>query len=231
MRPSRIHDMPDEDRPREKLAAKGPRALTDAELLAIFLRVGIQGMNAVELGAQLLKAHGSLGGLARCSVAELASTKGIGMAKAAQLSAAFEVGSRLATERLSQRPLDSPELVYDLLGPEMRALRQESLRVVLLDTRHRLIRCVEITLGTLNESLAHPREILRAALIHSASSFILVHNHPSGDPTPSAADREITRRIDRVSRDLGIPLQDHIIIGAPSENGDPYFSFKEFGLL
>jgi len=231
MRTSRIQDLPDQDRPREKLAKRGARALSDAELLAIFLRVGIQGTNAVELGAQLLEKHGSLAGLARCSVQELAATKGVGMAKGAQLAAAFELGSRLAMEKIIHRPMDKPEQVHELLAPEMRTLRHETLRVVLLDTRHHLIQTVEITKGTLNESLAHPREIFRAALVHSANSFILVHNHPSGDPTPSRADRDLTKRIDRASRDIGIPLVDHIIIGAPSEDRDPYFSFREFGLL
>ena len=227
----RIQDLPEDERPREKLANRGAQALTDAELIAIFLRVGIRGINAVELARQLLETHGSLAGLARCSVGELAASKGVGPAKGAQLAAAFEIGNRLALETASSIELDSPERIYHFLAPEMRNLRQESLRVVLLNTRNRLIKAVEITKGTLNESLAHPREILREALIHSAYSFILVHNHPSGDPSPSGADRELTRRLKRAGAEIGIELLDHVIIGAPDDSRDPYFSFREMGLL
>lgn len=228
---TRIQDLPDDERPREKLAQRGAKALTDAELIAIFLRVGVQGVNAIELGRQLLKRHGSLAGLARCSVKELAGIKGVGPAKGAQLAAAFELGNRLALESATAVQLDSPERVYHFLGAEMRALRQESLRVVLLNTRGRLIKVVEVTKGSLNESLAPPREILRETLIHSAYSFILVHNHPSGDPSPSKADREVTRRISRASAELGVEFLDHIIIGAPSDDTEPYFSFREMGMM
>ncbi len=228
---SRIRDLPDEDRPREKLAKRGPAALTDSELLAIFLRVGIRGMNAVDLARSLLERHGSLAQLSRCTVMELAATKGVGLAKGAQLAAAFELGNRLAGERVKTLVMDEPQKVYDLLGAEMRALRQESLRVVLLDTRGNLIRVVEVTRGTKNESLAHPGEILRVVLIEAAHSFILVHNHPSGDPNPSAADRSLTQRLTRASQELGINFSDHIIIGAPNERGEPYFSFREYNLL
>jgi len=227
----RIQDMPDDDRPREKLARKGAGALSDAELIAIFLRVGIQGMNAVELARSLLMEHGSLAGISRCGVEELARTKGLGPAKGAQLAAAFEVGKRLAREGLAREKLDSPELIYDLLSQEMQMLRQESLRVVLLNTKHHLIRVEEITKGTLNESLAHPREILRAALLYSAYGFILVHNHPSGDPTPSTADLELTRKIVRASELMQIKFHDHVIIGTPEMGREPYFSFREKGLM
>ncbi len=228
---SRIRDLPDEDRPREKLAKRGASALTDAELLAIFLRVGIPGMNAVELARGLIEKHGSLAGLARCSVKELAGTKGVGLAKGAQMAAAFELGNRLAVERIRTVKMDEPQKVYDLLGAEMRSLRQESLRVVLLDTRGNLIRVAEITKGTKNESLAHPGEILRVVLIESAHSFILVHNHPSGDPSPSEADRSMTRRLIRACQEMGVTLADHIIIGAPNDHSEPYFSFREYSLI
>lgn len=227
----RIQDLPDDERPREKLASRGAKSLTDAELIAIFLRVGVQGVNAIELARQLLAKHGSLAGLSRCSVAELAGIRGVGPAKGAQLAAAFELGARLALETIAAVELDTPERIYQLLGAEMRALRQESLRVVLLNTRHRLIRTTEITRGTLTEALAHPREILREALIHSAWGFVLVHNHPSGDPSPSAADRDLTRWISRASREMGIELVDHVIIGGPEAGAEPYFSFREMGML
>lgn len=227
----RIHDLPPEERPREKLLRQGPAALSDPELLAIFLRVGTAGQSAIDLAREILQRCGSLVGLSRSGFAELASVKGIGQAKAAQLAAAVELGSRLARERLKGQPMNEPALVYELLGPEMRALRQESLRVLLLDTRHHLLGVQEISKGTLDESVAHPREILRACIIHSAFGFILVHNHPSGQCSPSQADRELTRRIQRASAEIGIHFVDHVILGGPQESQDPYFSFREFGLL
>lgn len=227
----RIRDLPAEERPREKLLRNGPSSLSDPELLAIFLRVGTAGRSAIDLAREILQRFDSLVGLSRAGFAELARVKGIGLAKAAQLAAAAELGNRLARERLKSQPMNEPALVYDLLGPEMRALRQECLRVILLDTRHHLMRVQEITRGTLDESLAHPREILRECIVHSAYGFILVHNHPSGQSTPSQADREMTRRIQRASAEIGIHLVDHIIIGGPQEAQDPYFSFREFGLL
>jgi len=228
---SRIQDLPPDERPREKLLRHGASALSDAELLAIFLRVGTAGRNAIELARTILEEHGSLVGLTRCEATELARTPGIGQAKAAHLAAAAELGRRLARERLRSRPMNEPALVYDLLGPEMRALRQESLRVVLLDTRYHLLRVEEITKGTLDESLAHPREILRSCILNSAFAFILVHNHPSGQVSPSQADREMTRRLHRAGEEVGIQLVDHVIIGGPAGSQDPYFSFREFGLL
>ena len=228
----RIQDLPSEERPREKLLHRGAASLSDAELLAIFLRVGTAGQSAIDLAREILKRFdGSLVGLSRVGFPELSRTKGIGQAKAAQLAAAVELGNRLARERLRGQPMNEPAMVYDLLGPEMRALRQECLRVLLLDTRHHLFRVEEITKGTLDESLGHPREILRACIVHSAFGFILVHNHPSGQSSPSQADREMTRRIQRASAEVGIHLVDHIIIGGPHEAKDPYFSFGELGRL
>jgi len=230
--PLTIQELPPEERPREKLAEKGPEALSDSELIAILLRTGLPGANAVEIARQLLERFGSLGGLARCSVKEIAGIKGIGQAKAVQLAAAFGIGVRLARETISREPLDTPEQVYDLLGPEMRRLRQESLRVLLLDTRHRLLRVEEISLGSANESIAHPREIFRPALIHSAFAIIVAHNHPSGDPTPSSADIRLTRRLKEAAELLMIKLLDHVIIGAPGNDGSPGFaSFRKLGLL
>jgi DNA repair protein RadC len=164
-------------------------------------------------------------------VKELAKEKGIGPTKAIQLAAAFALGARLARETISQQKLDNPALIYEMLGPEMRALSRESLRVLLLDTKHHLLRVEEISLGSLNESIAHPREIFRPAIAHSAYAVVLVHNHPSGDPTPSQADRQLTVRLIEGARLLQIRLIDHIIIGAPREGLPPYFSFREHGLI
>jgi DNA repair protein RadC len=228
---TRIRELPQDDRPREKLANLGGAALTDSELIAILLRTGMKGVNVIELARQLVVKFGSLSALQRASVKELAEMKGISLAKATQLAAAFELGNRLARERITRTQMDRPELVYDLLGQEMRALQRESLRVLLLDTRLHLQRTEEVSLGSLNESIAHPREIFRPALIHSAFAVVLVHNHPSGDPSPSDADHRLTRRLAEGARLLQITLLDHIIIGAPAEGRLPYFSFREAGVL
>jgi DNA repair protein RadC len=228
---TRIRELPRDERPREKLARHGGASLADSELLAILLRTGMRGLNVIELSRQLLARFGSLSALQRASVNELAAVKGISLAKATQLAAAFELGNRLARERIARSQMDRPELVYDLLGQEMRALQRESLRVLLLDTRLHLLRIEEISLGSLNESIAHPREIFRPVFIHAAFAIVLVHNHPSGDPSPSDADHRLTRRLAEAARIMQITLLDHIIIGAPAEGRRPYFSFREAGIV
>jgi DNA repair protein RadC len=227
----KIREMPKDDRPREKLATRGASALNDAELIAILLRTGVKGANAIEVACQLIEEYGSLGALSRCTVQELAKIKGIGFAKGAQLASAFGLGQRLAREIHSRRKIETPEQVYDLLGAEMRALHKESLRIVLLDTRYNLIRTEDVSLGSVNESIAHPRDVFRPALIHSAYAVVVVHNHPSGDPSPSQADHGLTRRLREAAELLQIKLLDHVIIGAPAEGRLPYFSFKETGVL
>jgi DNA repair protein RadC len=227
----KIRELPQEERPREKLLARGAEALTNAELIAILLRTGLPGANAVEVARQLLDRYKSLGGLSRCSVKELAKIPGIGETKALELVAAFSLGQRLARETLSKQKLDAPELVYELLAPEMRQLRKESLRAVLLDTRYHLIRTELISTGSINESIAHPRDVFRPALIYSAYAVIVVHNHPSGDPSPSQTDHNLTRRLAEAAELLQIKLLDHIIIGAPTDRQAGYFSFKEAGVL
>jgi DNA repair protein RadC len=227
----KIREMPKEDRPREKLATRGASALNDAELIAILLRTGVKGANAIEVARQLIEEYGSLGALSRCTVRELAKIKGIGVAKAAQLAAAFGLGQRLAREIFARRKIETPEQVYELLGTEMRALHKESLRIILLDTRYNLIRVEDVSLGSLNESIAHPRDVFRPALIYSAYAVVVVHNHPSGDPSPSQADHSLTRRLREAAELLQIKLLDHIVIGAPAEGRLPYFSFKEMGVL
>jgi DNA repair protein RadC len=227
----KIREMPQDERPREKLAAHGAAALTSPELIAILLRTGRRGANAVEVARQLLEKYGSLTGLTRCTVDELRKVKGIGPTKAVQLVAAFGLGHRLARETLSKQKIDSPELVNELVGPEMRRLRKESLRVILLDTRYHLIRVEEVSIGSVNESIAHPRDIFRPALVSSAYAVIVVHNHPSGDASPSQTDHSLTRRLAEAAELLQIKLLDHIIIGAPADGSPGYFSFKEAGLL
>jgi DNA repair protein RadC len=228
----KIQELPPEDRPREKLTRRGASALSDSELIAILLRTGVKGCNAVEVARQLLERFGSLAGLARCSVAQIAAVKGVGPAKAVQLAAAFGLGSRLAQETFTRHPMNEPYMVYNLLGAEMRALTHESLRVVLLDTKLHLMRVEEVFVGTLNESLAHPREIFRPAFLFPAFAIIVVHNHPSGDPRPSDADKRLTRRLRDAADLLRINLQDHVIVGGHSADwAKPYYSFKEAGII
>jgi len=152
----KIREMPQDERPREKLLARGADALTNPELIAILLRTGRRGMNVIEVARELLNKYKSFAELSRCSVNELKAIKGIGPAKALELVAAFNLGKRFAQEPLFQQKLDSPELIHELLGREMRMLRTESLRVVLLDTRYRLMRVESVSVGSMNESIAHP---------------------------------------------------------------------------
>jgi DNA repair protein RadC len=226
-----IHELPEQDRPREKLAKLGAGSLSDSELIAILLRTGLKGVNAVDLARQLIQKFGTLSELSRATVRDIAKVKGVGPTKAVQLAAAFGLATRLARETIGRAPLDKPELVYELLGAEMRQLEKESLRVVLLDTKLRLMKVEEVSLGSLNECLAHPREILRPAISHNAYGFILVHNHPSGDPAPSEADRRLTVRISEAARLLQVTLFDHLIVGAPAQGRLPYFSFREAGVI
>ena len=227
----KIREMPQQERPREKLLARGADALTNPELIAILLRTGRRGQNVVEVARELFDKYKSFAELSRCTPNELKKIKGIGPAKALELVAAFNLGKRFAAERLNQQKLDSPELIYELVGSEMRMLRTESLRVILLDTRYRLIRVETISTGSMNESIAHPREIFRPALTYSAYAVIVVHNHPSGDASPSQADHSLTRRLAEAAELMQIKLLDHIIIGAPADGNPGYFSFKEAGVL
>lgn len=227
----KIRELPQDERPREKLLAHGASALSEAELIAILLRTGRVGANVVDVARELLKKYGSLQELSRCGVDELRKIGGIGRAKALHLVAAFGLGQRLAEQRWSKEKLDSPERIVALLGPELQTLRTESLRVVLLDTRYHLIRVEQVSTGSVNESIAHPREVFRPAMLGSAYAVIVVHNHPSGDPTPSQADHSLTRRLGEAAELLQIKLLDHIIVGAPAEGRPSYFSFKEAGVL
>ena len=227
----KIHELPEQDRPREKLAAHGAAALSDSELIGILLRTGIPGANAVDIGRQMILQFGSLAALARASLTELAKIKGVGPAKAVQLAAAFGLASRLARENIADTPITMPEQIYELLGAEMRQLGKESLRVILLDSKLRVMRTEQVSLGSLNECLAHPREILRPAVLHNAFAFILVHNHPSGDPSPSDADRRVTIRMAEIAKIMQVTFFDHVILGSPSPGRAPFFSFREAGVI
>lgn len=227
-----IKDIPEDERPREKLFRNGAAALSDAEILALFFATGRAGTSAIELGREMINRFGSLRNMSRATTAELCQIPGIGPAKAAQLAAVFEFGRRLAHEPFNELSVASPEDVFSLIGPEMQMLAQESVRVILLNHRKRLIHLGEVFRGTGNESFANPSEILRKAISLGAHAFVVVHNHPSGDPTPSLADHEVTRRIKSAALAVGIEFTDHIIIGCRSESSnDPYFSFREAGLI
>ncbi len=229
---SRIHDIPENDRPRERLLRLGPQALSDAELLALFINTGTKGENALQIGQRILRDYGSILDLSRLESAELTKIKALGPAKAAKLAAAFELGRRAREGSQSDIVLDHPRRVFNFIGPEMQALSHESVRLILLTTKLTLMRCEEVFRGSINESTAAPRDLIRKALIHNAHAFILLHNHPSGDPTPSDADRRLTRRLREAAETMGILLQDHLIIGTPSDSRpQPYFSFKEHGML
>lgn len=228
----RIHDLPENDRPRERLLELGARTLTNAELLAIFINTGAKGENAIQMAQRLLQQYKTLRHLSTRSGKELAQQfRGLGPAKAAHIAAAFELGRRAAQEEIREQPLDSPALIYQYLGSDMARLGHETVRILLLNTRLHLIHDELIFQGSLSESTAHPREILRPAIIHRAHAYILAHNHPSGDPSPSEADRRFTQRLAEASKLLQINLADHLIIGAPRNGAQPYFSFREYGLL
>ena len=229
----KLLDMAADDRPREKLLQKGRAALSDEELIAIFLRTGLKGCNVLELAARLKRAAGSLTALGRMEAPEITRCcKGIGSAKAATLAAVFELGHRAVKEQLTRQDLSKPESVYQYLAGDLRYEKQENFIVLLLDTRRHLMRRCFISKGTLNRTMVHPRDVFRDAIISNASAIILAHNHPSGDPTPSKPDRELTRALTDAGEALHIPIIDHIIIGSISDNTPvPYFSFREHGLI
>lgn len=203
------------ERPRERLSRVGAAALSTAELLALVLRTGVPGVPASVIGEHLVRRFESVEGLAAAGDAELSRVAGIGPAMIASLRAAFEVGLRLARVPLPTGcRLESPEQVFRHFGPRLRHARQESFFVLLLDSRQRVIRELEVSRGSLNQSLVHPREVFAPALRESAAAILVLHNHPSGDPRPSRDDLEVTGRLAEAGTILGIRLLDHIVIGA-----------------
>lgn len=228
----RIQDLPANDRPRERLMELGAASLTNAELLALFINTGTRGENAVQMGQRLMQEFKSLRNISRRSAKELVRQfHGLGPAKATHIAAAFELGRRAAQEEIREDKMDTPELIYRYLGNDMARLGYETLRILVLNTKLCLVHDEIVFQGTLNESPAHPREILRSALVHRGYAFILAHNHPSGDPAPSDADCRFTRRIRDAAQLMQIQFLDHLIIGAPRSGALPYFSFKESGMI
>lgn len=228
-----LSSLPGEELPREKLMRDGRATLSDEELIAIFLRTGLPGCNVLELAARIKRGAGSLSALGRMEAAEISALcKGIGPAKAATLAAVFELGHRAARESHKSLCMDTPAAVYEYFIDEVRYLDQEHMYVLLLNTRRELIRRVEVGCGTLTRVVLHPRDIFREAVRCSASSIVLVHNHPSGCPTPSSQDVSVTQGIREAADIMLIPLLDHVIIGAPAEGREkPYYSFRENGVL
>ncbi len=227
----RLKDQPLGERPRERLRTEGPDALSNAELIAILLRTGVQGRNVVEVAQQMMRDFGSLQALGTATVADLRRIKGVGPDKAVTLVAAFTLARKLARELHAEGPLlDSPAAIADLMRESTRFLEVETFHAVLLNTRRRLIRVCEISQGTLDTLLVHPREVFHPAINGRASAIILVHNHPSGDPTPSEADIKVTRDLIRGGQILKIDVLDHVIMGrGKREDGNDYVSLKELG--
>jgi DNA repair protein RadC len=227
----RLKDQPAHERPRERLAELGPDALTDAELIAILLRTGLKGMNAVEVGRHLLSEYGNLQSLAHASVVDLRKIKGIGRDKAVTLVAAFALARKMAAELRRESPaLDTPEAVARLLREQTRLSNVEVFQVLMLNTRRRLIQAVKISEGTLDSILVHPREVFRRAIALSAAAVILVHNHPSGDPSPSEADIKVTRDLIRAGQLLKIEVLDHVILGSATvDRPQDFVSLRELG--
>ncbi|MEZ0396321.1 MAG: DNA repair protein RadC [Anaerolineales bacterium] len=222
----RIADLPASDRPRERLASLGPQALSSAELLAILLRVGVAGESAVQMGQRLLAAFGGLTGLHRAPFEDLCNQHGVGAAKAAQIKAAIELGRRLTLEAPEERPvINSPADAAALVSYEMSAFEQEHLRVLLLDTRNRLLDIVEVYKGSVNSAQVHVGEVFKAAIRRGAAAILVAHNHPSGDPTPSPDDVAVTRAIVQAGRLLDVDVLDHLVIGQGR-----WVSLKERGL-
>lgn len=227
----RIKDLPQQERPRERLLEKGAESLRNSELLAIILRTGAKGVSAVDLGEKLFQQFGSLDKLARAPLAELQKVKGIGRDKAIALKSAFTLAQRMAHELRQESPLlDKPESIADLLREEARFHEVETFHILLLNTRRRLIRIERISQGTLDTILIHPRDVFKAAISANAAAIVLVHNHPSGDPTPSEADIRATRDLIRAGQLLRIDVLDHIILGSRSpERPKDFVSLRDLG--
>jgi DNA repair protein RadC len=227
----RMKDQPAGERPRERLAAKGAGVLSRAELIAILLRTGLKGANAVDIGKQLMSKYGSLRALAGASLEELQTVKGIGRDKAVTLAAAFALAKMMAEEMRDDAPLlDTAEAIAKLMREDNRLRNVETFQILLLNTRRRLVRVEPLSQGTLDTLLVHPRDVFKSAIAANAAAVVLIHNHPSGDPTPSEADVKVTRDLIRAGQLLKIDVLDHVIFGAASpERPRDYVSLRELG--
>jgi DNA repair protein RadC len=223
----RIKDLPAELRPRERLIKYGSEALSEIELLAILLGAGFYKTNVLNVAAEILTRFPSMHSLVDASVEELSETKGVGLAKACQVKAALELSKRFsAFQKEKEYQISSPEDAAELVKEKMRCLDREHFWALLLNTKNRVITIDEVSVGTLNSSSVHPRELFRNAIKRSAAAIILVHNHPSGNTRPSKEDIDVTRRICKVGRLVGIDVLDHLIIG-----DNKFISLKSEGLM
>jgi len=221
-----LKDYPAEIRPREKLLSLGPEGLSEQELLAILLRTGTREKSALDLAGEVL-ASGGITALTHLSIEELSLKKGIGLAKAAQLKAAVELARRLGRHKLGHRPvIRTPQDAFELVHPDMAYLDREHFRVINLNTKNQVLAMDNVTVGSLNAYLVHPREVFKLRIKRSTASLILLHNHPSGDTKPSREDQDLTKRLCQAGALLGIDILDHLIIGQNN-----YFSMKENGYL
>ncbi len=221
-----ILSLPQDLRPRERLQKQGVQSLSDAELLAILLRTGNRQDNVIVLATKLLQQH-SLTSLSRARLADLQKLSGVGPAKACQVAACFELARRVqTTPEKNNIIINSPKDIIALVEADLAHLQQEHCVGIYVDTRHRLIKHETIFIGTLNASVIHPREILKIAISEGAAAFILVHNHPSGDPAPSEEDITVTNQLREGGKIIGIEFLDHLIIGKKK-----YYSFKEEGVI
>jgi DNA repair protein RadC len=234
MQENRLRGTVVSERPQERLETFGPAALSDTELLAMLLRSGTRGQDVVTLAGRLVTEAGSLGGLLSWREADFRRLKGIGRIKALQLVAVMEVARRVLGTPAGEAPLlTRADLVAAYLQPWVAGLEVEKLWVLCLNRKNRLIKRVEVTSGTATSALAHPREVFRAAIREAAAAIVCVHNHPSGDPSPSAADLQITRLLRDAAQTVEISLLDHVIIGraAADPSGRGYYSFREAGII
>ena len=226
---SSIKDWPEDERPRERLVKFGGDALSDAQLLAILIGSGDRGANknAVDICRDLLKQFNNLNELDRVSINELCQVKGIGLAKATQIKAALEVGKRMASTRSgNNKKMTTSRAFVDYFAPFMKNLRKEMVKVALLNSKLHIVKDIVVSEGSVDASIVHPREVMIPAIRESATKIVLIHNHPSGDPTPSPADIEITHRVYKAGEIIGIKLLDHIIIG-----GTEFYSFADEGMI
>lgn len=232
--PNRLHTLAAGDRPQERLQKHGAAVLSDSELLAMLLRSGTKGHDVLTLSNRLISEAGSLAGLINWRETDFKKLKGIGRIKALQLITVMEVARRVLAQAAPQTPLiDGADKAAEFFRPLAHGLLVEKFWVLCLNRKNRLIKCIEITSGTANNTLAHPREVFREAIRESASAILCAHNHPSGDPTPSSADLKMTRQLREASQTVDIALVDHVILGQPPSDpgGLGYYSFREAGLI
>jgi len=221
-----VKDWPEDERPRERLIAHGPSSLSDAHLLAIIIRSGKAGRTALDLSMELLARFDGLSGLGQASITEICAVNGIGPAKAAEIKAAIEIGKRYQLPSLAGESFCSCDDVIGYYRPRMKDLKKEVFRCALLDTKNKIIRDEEVSVGSLSASIVHPRDTFKAAIRESAAAVIFIHNHPSGDTRPSQEDILLTKRLVQAGEVLGIRVLDHIIIGDGT-----HFSFRDKGMI